>query len=56
MKLRACIREALNKKLIDDNPFNRIIGFKTEDVKREYLALEEIQLFANTKCSYPVLK
>lgn len=56
MKLRACIREAFNNKLIDDNPFNRIKGFKTEDTKREYLTLQEIQSLANTECRYPVLK
>ncbi len=56
MKLRACIREAFNNKLIDDNPFNRIKGFKTEETKREYLSLEEIQSLANTECRYPVLK
>lgn len=56
MKLRACIREAFNNKLIDDNPFNRIKGFKTEDTKREYLTLDEIQSLANAECRYPVLK
>jgi len=56
MKLRACIREAFNNKLIDDNPFNRIKGFKVEDVKREYLTIEEIQSLANTACRYPILK
>ena len=56
MKLRACIREAFNNKLIDDNPFNRIKGFKVEDVKREYLTIEEIQSLANTDCRYPILK
>lgn len=56
MKLRACIREAFNNKLIDDNPFNRIKGFKSEETKREYLTLDEIQLLANAECRYPVLK
>lgn len=56
MKLRACIREAFNNKLIDDNPFNRIKGFKTEETKREYLTLQEIQSLANKDCRYPILK
>lgn len=55
-KLRACINHAFEEHIIDTNPIRTIEGFKAEEVKREYLTLEEIRKLAATPCNYPVLK
>ncbi|MBN8572011.1 MAG: site-specific integrase, partial [Ignavibacteria bacterium] len=56
LKFRACIREAFNNKLIDDNPFTRVKGFKGSEPQREYLTKEEMNKLGQTECRYPVLK
>lgn len=55
-KLRACINHAFEEHIIDKNPIRLIEGFKAEEVKREYLTLEEIRKLAATPCNYPILK
>lgn len=55
-KLRACINHAFEEHIIDVNPIRTIEGFKAEEVKREYLTLEEIRKLAATPCNYPILK
>lgn len=55
-KLRACINQAFDEHIIADNPLRGIQGFKEEDVKRNYLTLDEIKKLAATPCIVPILK
>ena len=55
-KLRACINQAFEERIIPVNPLRGIEGFKTADVKRDYLTLEEIKALVATPCNYPCLK
>ena len=55
-KLRACINQAYDERIIPINPLRGIEGFKAEEVKRDYLTLEEVRLLAATPCRYPMLK
>lgn len=55
-KLRACLNEAFAQGIIKKNPLRGIDGFKTAEVKREYLTLEEVKKLASTPCNYPILK
>lgn len=55
-KLRACINQAYEERIIAINPLRGIEGFKAAEVKRDYLILEEVKQLAATSCRYPVLK
>ena len=56
-KLRACINQAYDERIIPVNPLRGIIeGFKAAEVKRDYLTLEEVKQLAATPCRYPILK
>ena len=55
-KLRACINQAFDERIIPINPLRGIEGFKAAEVKRDYLTLEEVRLLAATPCRYPILK
>lgn len=55
-KLRACINQAYDEKIIQDNPIKRVQGFKIEETKREYLTFEELQALAKAECPFPVMK
>jgi integrase len=55
-KVKACINEAYDSKLISVNPAKRIKGIKASDTVREFLTFEEIQKLAKTDCRYDVLK
>ena len=55
-KLRACINHAFEHRIIAINPLRGIEGYKTEEVKRAYLTLDEIKALAKTPCRYPWLK
>lgn len=55
-KLRACINQAYDDQIIPVNPLREIEGFKEEEVKRDYLTLDEVKKLAATPCRYPVLK
>lgn len=55
-KLRACINDAFNKGIIPRNPLVGVEGFKTADVEREYLTLDELQKLIDTPCKYPWLR
>jgi integrase len=55
-KLRACINQAYEERIIQKNPLRGIEGFKQEEVEREYLTLEEVKKLAATPCNYPILK
>lgn len=55
-KLRACINQAFEDRIIPHNPLRGIEGFKTEEKERVYLTLEEVRAMAAGECKYPVLK
>ncbi len=55
-KLRACINQAYDERIIPINPLRGIDGFKPAEVKRDYLTLEEVKMLAASPCRYPILK
>lgn len=55
-KLRACINQALEERIISANPMLGIEGFKPEEGKRMYLTIDEVKLLARTPCPYPNIK
>ncbi|MFC2488144.1 MAG: phage integrase SAM-like domain-containing protein [Alloprevotella sp.] len=55
-KLRACINQAYEERIIPVNPLRGIDGFKAEEGKRMYLTIEEVQKLAETPCDYPKIK
>lgn len=55
-KLRACINQAFEDRIMPHNPLRGIEGFKTEEKERVYLTLEEVRALAEGECRYPVLK
>lgn len=55
-KLRACINQAFEDRIISHNPLRGIERFKPEEGVRMYLTIEEVQLLADTECDYPFLK
>lgn len=55
-KIIACVKQAFKEKLISFNPAQSSIGVKSEESKREYLTVEEVQKLINTPCEEPELK
>lgn len=55
-KLRACINQAFEERIISHNPLRGIQGFKVEDVQRDYLTFEEVKMLVATPCPSPILK
>lgn len=55
-KLRACINQAYEERIIPVNPLRGIEGFKAEEGTRMYLTIEEVQKLAQTPCEYPQIK
>lgn len=55
-KLRACINQAFEDRIIPRNPLRGIEGFKSEEKERVYLTLEEVRKMAIGECHYPALK
>lgn len=55
-KLRACLNQAFEDKIIPYNPVRGVEGFKAEDGTRMYLTLDELQKLVNTECEYPNIK
>lgn len=55
-KLKACLNRARRENVIDFNPADSIIGFKTPDAERQYLTVDEVKLLEKTECRYPQLK
>lgn len=55
-KLRACINQAYEDRIIPHNPLRGIEGFKAEERERVYLTLDEVRAMAAAECKYPVLK
>ena len=55
-KLRACLNQAFEERIISRNPMVGIEGFKAEEGTRMYLTLEEVRMLAATECEYPNIK
>lgn len=55
-KLRACLNQAYEEGLIDENPVRGIEGFKAEEGTRMYLTIDEVKRLAETECDYPEIK
>jgi len=55
-KLRACINQAFDDRIIPVNPLRGVSGFKDEETERTYLTFDEVKKMAKIDCKYPVLK
>jgi integrase len=55
-KLRACINQAFEDRIIPINPLRGVEGFKQDETERAYLTLGEVKKLSKTACKYPVLK
>lgn len=55
-KLRACINQAFEERIIPVNPLRGIPGFKQEETERVFLTFEELKELAKTPCRNDVLK
>lgn len=55
-KLRACLNQAFEERIIAHNPLRGIEGFKPEEGTRMYLTIEEVRKLAQTDCDFPFLK
>lgn len=51
-KLRACINQAYEERIIPINPLRGVQGFKAEDVERVYLTMDELKALTRTPCKY----
>lgn len=55
-KLRACLNQAYEERVIPHNPMRGIDNFKPEEGTRMYLTLEEVKTLADTPCEYDSVK
>lgn len=55
-KLRACINQAFEERIIPVNPLRGVQGFKQEETERMYLTMDEVEKLAETPCNFPYLK
>jgi len=55
-KLRACLNQAFEERIIAVNPMRGIDGFKAEEGTCMYLTIDEVKLLAQTECEYPQIK
>lgn len=55
-KFRACLKEAVKKKIIQSNPSIDVSNPKVIENIREYLTLDEVKAIVKTECRYDVLK
>lgn len=55
-KLKACLNQAYEERIIAHNPMRGIEGIKPEEGKRMYLTIEEVKKLAQTECEYPNIK
>ena len=55
-KLRACINQAFEERIIPVNPLRGVEGFKAAETERAYLTLDEVKMLAQTHCKYAYLK
>lgn len=55
-KLRACLNQAFEERIIAVNPMRGIDNFKAEEGTRMYLTIDEVKKLAETECDYPRIK
>lgn len=55
-KLRACLNQAFEERIISFNPMRGIDNFKAEEGTRMYLTIEELQKLVQTDMAYPELR
>jgi len=55
-KFRACLKEAVKKKIIFSNPAIDVTNPKVIESVREYLTIDELKAIVNADCRYDVLK
>lgn len=55
-KFRACLKEAVKKKIILSNPATGVSNPKVIESIIEYLTLDEIKAIVNAECKSPILK
>lgn len=55
-KLKACINQAMEERIINFNPLLGIEGFKAQEGTRMYLTIDEVRTLAQTECEYPNIK
>lgn len=55
-KLRACLNQAFEERIIPTNPLRGIESFKAEEGTRMYLTIDEVKRLAETDCDYPQIK
>lgn len=55
-KLRACLNQAFEDRIIPVNPCRGVERFRPEEGIRMYLTIDEVRLLAQTDCEYPRIK
>lgn len=55
-KLRACLNQAFEDRIIPINPARYVENFKAEEGTRMYLTVDEVRKLAQTVCEYPRVK
>ncbi len=55
-KLRACLNQATEERIIERNPIHGVETFKEAEGTRMYLTIEEVKTLAQTECEYPNIK
>lgn len=55
-KLRACLNQAFEDRIIPINPARYVENFKAEEGTRMYLTIDEVRKLAQTVCEYPRVK
>ena len=55
-KLRACLNQAFEERIIPINPCRGVENFKPEEGNRMYLTIDEVRLLSKTECEYPRIK
>lgn len=55
-KFRACLKEAVKKKIILSNPATDVTNPKVKESIREYLTFDELKAIVKAECRYDVLK
>lgn len=55
-KLRACLNQAFEDRIMPINPCRGVENFKAEEGTRMYLTIDEVRKIAQTDCEYPRIK
>ncbi len=55
-KLRACLNQAFEERIIRINPMLGVERFKEAEGTRMYLTIDEVKILAQTECEYPKIK